>query len=513
MLRATERRCSDADPVARPGPDSHDDDSHDDDSHDDDYQSIPSREDVESALSAEDNLVTFDGPDDPANPLNWSRRAKWTATILVSSFTFVSPIASTMLSPSLPDLEDEFGTSGFETNLIMSIFLLAYAIGPFIIAPLSEMYGRVVVLQSSNMVFLLFNTVCGFSKTKAEIMVFRFLSGLGGAAPQAIGSGVLSDCWSADERGGAVAIYSLAPFLGPVIGPIAGGYLTQYISWRWIFWAISILDAVVQVLALFFLPETYRPAILAKKARRLRRSTGNKNYLTEVEAANRTWAALFRKSIVRPLIMLTTQPTIQITGLYRGYLYGLMYLVLASFPAVWKDKYDQEPGRASLNYISLGIGTLVANRSLQTYKHLKEKHNTTGCPEYRIPLMFPTAIIAPSGLLLYGLAAHYEVHWIVPNIGTAIFAMGLILSFQCAQTYIIDCYETYAASAAGASAFMRTMAGFGFPLFANKLYESLGIAGGNGLLAGVAFGICLVVSSILWKYGKWIRKKSPYCAG
>jgi MFS family permease len=92
-----------------------------------------------------------------------------------------------MLAPALPALADEFKTSsGIETYLIMSIFLLAYAVGPFILAPLSEMYGRVVVLQAANMVFLIFNTVCGFSQTKAQILAFRFLSGLGGAAPQAV---------------------------------------------------------------------------------------------------------------------------------------------------------------------------------------------------------------------------------------------------------------------------------------------------------------------------------------
>lgn len=91
-----------------------------------------------------------------------------------------------MLAPALPDLAERFNTSGLETYLIMSIFLLAYAIGPFILAPLSEMYGRVVVLQAANMLFLIFNTICGFSQTKGQIMAFRFLSGLGGAAPQAV---------------------------------------------------------------------------------------------------------------------------------------------------------------------------------------------------------------------------------------------------------------------------------------------------------------------------------------
>lgn len=94
-----------------------------------------------------------------------------------------------MVAPSLDTIALEYGiTSGFEKALVMSIFLLAYAICPFILAPLSEMYGRVVVLQSANMVFLLFNTACGFAKTKEQMMAFRFLSGLGGGAPQAVRS-------------------------------------------------------------------------------------------------------------------------------------------------------------------------------------------------------------------------------------------------------------------------------------------------------------------------------------
>lgn len=93
------------------------------------------------------------------------------------------------------------------------------------------------------------------------------------------------------------------------------------------------------------------------------------------------------------------------------------------------------------------------------------------------------------------------------------FAMGLILSFQCAQTYIVDAYETYTASATGAAAFIRTMAGFSFPLFAPGLYEALGIAWGNALLAGVAMMICVAAPIVMWKYGERIRARSQYCAG
>lgn len=122
--------------------------------------------------------------------------------------------------------------------------------------------------------------------------------------------------------------------------------------------------------------------------------------------------------------------------------------------------------------------------------------------------MFPTAFITPIGLLLYGISAHFKLHWMIPNVGAAIFAMGLILSFQCAQTYIIDSYERYAASATGAAAFVRTMAGFSFPLFAPALYDKLGIAWGNAVLAGTAMVICIVVPIIMWKYGEAMRRRS-----
>lgn len=126
--------------------------------------------------------------------------------------------------------------------------------------------------------------------------------------------------------------------------------------------------------------------------------------------------------------------------------------------------------------------------------------------------MYPTAIIVPIGLVIYGLSAHFKTHWMVPNVGAAIFAAGLILSFQCVQTYTIDTYERYTASATGAAAFVRTMAGFSFPLFSDGLYERLGIAGGNGLLAGVALGLGVVVPGLMWRYGAWLRGKSQYCA-
>jgi multidrug resistance protein len=209
------------------------------------------------------NLVTWDGPDDPANPKNWTMKRKWAATFIVSSFTFISPVSSSMVAPALSTMDRDLGVhTPFESDMILSIFVLAYAIGPLFLGPLSEVYGRVIVLQLSNLWFLFWNLACGFSRNGTQMLLFRFFSGLGGSAPLALGGGVLSDCWTADQRGKAISIYTLAPLLGPAVGPIAGGFIAERTTWRWVFWAVTLLDAAIQVSGFFFLQGTIQKVSL-----------------------------------------------------------------------------------------------------------------------------------------------------------------------------------------------------------------------------------------------------------
>ena len=133
------------------------------------------------------NIVTWDGPNDPANPKNWSRNQKWAATIVVSSFTFISPISSTLIAPAISAIARDFHiVSEVHQELVLSIFVLAYGVGPLFLGPLSEIYGRALVLQLANLFYLAFNVACGFSQSKWQIITFRLLSGLGGSAPLAV---------------------------------------------------------------------------------------------------------------------------------------------------------------------------------------------------------------------------------------------------------------------------------------------------------------------------------------
>ncbi|PBP25566.1 MFS multidrug transporter-like protein [Diplocarpon rosae] len=473
-----------------------------------------------SARSTRDPyLVSWDGADDTKNPKNWSYRRKWAATLIVSSFTFISPVSSSMIAPAVNAISAEFNiTNDVEKNMTLSIFVLAYAVGPLIYGPLSEMYGRVIILQLGNLLYLFFNLGCGLAQTKGQLVVFRFLSGLGGSAPLAIGGGVLSDLFTAEERGKAISVYSLAPLLGPAVGPIAGGFITQNTTWRWVFHATTIADGLIQVMGFFFLQETYPPVLLDRKKKAMIKETGNEALHTEFDRPDRTIGKSLRISLLRPFKLLFTQIIVQVLALYMAYLYGITYLVLSTFPGLWENEYDESVGIGGLNYISLGVGFFIGTQISapcqdRIYRALKKRSNGVGKPEFRVPLMLPGALLVPIGLFWYGWSAQAQTHWIMPNIGAAIFSAGTIVGFQCIQTYIVDAYTRYAASAIGATTVLRSLAGFGFPLFAPYMYSALDFGWGNSLLAFIGIALGWPAPILLWKYGENLRKKSTFAAG
>lgn len=107
-------------------------------------------------------------------------------------------------------------------------------------------------------------------------------------------------------------------------------------------------DGIVQVMGVFFLKETYPPKLLHAKAERLRKDTGNTALHTEFEHPERTLSQTMKRSLIRPFKLLGTQPIVQALAIYMAYLYGLMYLVLSTFPDLWENVYHE----------SIGIGGL-----------------------------------------------------------------------------------------------------------------------------------------------------------
>jgi len=468
--------------------------------------------------SVDTHLVSWDGINDPTNPRNWSLHKKWLITFLTSAFAFISPVSSSMVGPGLATIALDFGISNqVVVQMNLSVFVLAYAIGPLVLGPLSELYGRVPVLQLANLEYLIFNAACGAARNEKEMIAFRFLAGIGGSALGTLGGGILVDMWGEDERGCAISMYTLMPLLGLALGPIAGGYITQYWTWRWSFFLVSFAAIFIQILAILFLRETYPRKLLGDKVRRLSKETGSKDFHTKFDNEDDTLLSKLKTALTRPFLI-GTQLIVQVLALYMAFLYGLIYLVLSTFPRLWVGKYHQSTSIGGWNYISAAIGFYIGAQSScklmdLIYKKLKKGNDGVGRPEYRVLLMIPGAAMVPLGIFIYGWCAQNLTFWLWPNIGVALVSAGMIMCNQCMQAYLVDAYTQYAASALAAAAVVRSMTGFGFPLFAPDLYDALGYGWGNSILGFLAIGIGWPAPIILWKYGHILRERSTFGTG
>lgn len=123
--------------------------------------------------------------------------------------------------------------------------------------------------------------------------------------------------------------------------------------------------------------------------------------------------------------------------------------------------------------------------------------------------MIVTSFLVPIGLLWYGWSADKVVHWIVPDLGAMVFCIGIIGAFLAISTYLIDNFHIHSASALASAAAFRSLAGFGFPLFADSMFRVLGIGWGNTLCAGIAV-LFLPAPWFFYKYGPWLRSRSRF---
>jgi len=316
-----------------------------------------------------------------------------------------------------------------------------------------------------------------------------------------------------------LSLYSLAPLLGPVVGPLTGAWVAERSDWRWVFYATSMVDVVIQIAGFFFLKETFAPILLERKAVDIRKMLDDaekrKHVRTVFEGEHRRWQSIMAKALLRPFTLFAYEPILQLLGIYMAFVYGLLYLFLTTLPTTFEGVYQEAPGIAGLNYIALGIGltgaSQISGRLLdRVYVYFKNKNGDNGRPEYRLPpMMFGTAFL-PIGLFLAGWTTENRVHWIVPDIGIAFVGAGIGLTFQGIQTYVIDAFTIYAASALAAITFLRSLAGFCFPLFAPAMYKALGFGKGDTILAIFAIVVGCPAPWLFWLYGERIRKASRH---
>ncbi|THY36518.1 MFS general substrate transporter [Aureobasidium pullulans] len=460
---------------------------------------------LQSTNTTDPNIVDWDGPEDPRNPMNWTGKAKIISCSTIIFLTLLTPLASSMFAPGVPDVLREFHeTSVTLAAFVVSVYLLGFAVGPLLISPLSEIYGRRPVYVVCNVGFIVFTVACAVASSMSQLIVFRFLAGCFGVAPVTLGGASIADMIAQEKRGAAMSFYAVGPLLGPVIGPVAGAYLATAEGWRWVFWLITIAYGVATIIHVIICKETYAPALLRSKTKRLQKETNNADLRSKLDDGLSDRERMSR-ALVRPFKMLCFSPIVFLTSFYVAVVYGILYLLFTTFTFVFEEHYHFSSSNVGLSYIASGIGmffglVLTGASSDRILKLLSARNNGEMKPEFRLPPLIFLGITMP--------IAQKHVQWSVPMLGTLFFGIGVISCLICIQTYLIDAFTMHAASAMAANTLLRSILGGLLPLAGLDMYDALGLRWGNSLLGFVALAL-LPIPVVFYWYGERIRSRFP----
>lgn len=270
-------------------------------------------------------LVTWK-VNDPENPKNWSKAYKWWCTMCVAITCFVVAFNSAVITADIEGVAEEFNVSEEVALLTITLFVIGFGVGPMAFAPLSEILGRRIIYASTLFLAVVFTIPGAVAQNIETLLVTRAIAGIAFSAPMTLVGGTLADLWKNEERGVPMAAFSAAPFIGPAIGPLAGGFLSDAAGWRWLYWIQLILAFVAWVLISFTVPETYTPTLLSRRAKKLRKETGDDKFVTEEDISKAPLGQRLRVFLLRPFQLLFHEMIVFFISVYMSVLYGLLYM-------------------------------------------------------------------------------------------------------------------------------------------------------------------------------------------
>ncbi|OCK83166.1 MFS general substrate transporter [Lepidopterella palustris CBS 459.81] len=448
---------------------------------------------------------------DGANPREWTMARKAMITAFTSFSTLTIVMYSTSYSSGIPGIMISFDISN-ETIAVLGIttYLIGLAFGSIILAPLSEVYGRRPVYIIAMALYTLLIIPCALTPNLEGILITRFFGALAGSVMLANAPGTISDIVNEEYRALAFSAWSIGPMNGPVIGPLIGGFVYEYMGWRWTNWVVMIASGV-SFCMMCLIGETYAPAILRTKAARKRKETGNDKWHSRYDEKKKFWPML-RENLTRPVSMAVNEPICVFWNIYIAVIYGILYLCFVAYPIVFSGLRGWSPGITGLSYSGLGIGGLITICSEPLIRRMINAHKmdqVTGKvpPESMVSIVCIAAICIPVGELIFAWTCTPNVHWIVPIIAGIPFGAGNCAVFIYASNYLVHSYGIYAASALAGNAVLRSIVGGCIPLAGPSLYRKLGPHWAGTFLGLLELSL-VPIPVVFWRYGHKIRNKS-----
>ena len=377
-------------------------------------------------------LVDWYTTDDPANPQNWSLGKKIYITALILLYTFAVYVSSSIYTTAQGQVMAQWNLNYAQGSTILSLYVLGYGLGPLLFSPLSEIpaYGRNIWYITTFFLFTILGIPTALVDNYAGLLVLRFLTGFLGSPALATSGASLQDIYSLIKLPYAIAVWAAAAFCGPALGPVLSGYATQAKGWRWAFWEIVWIAGPVFVAWFISMPETSSGTILLRRARRLRKLTGNDKLLSqsEIDQGTKKFSTVTYEALIVPLLMTVQDPAILFAHVYTALIYGVYYSFFEAFPLVYIDIYHFNIGSLGVAFLCMTVACVLGLITYCSYVYFYLEpdimKNGMRAQEHRLVPALIAVWALPISMFWFGWTAKEDIHWMSSIAAITLFAWG-----------------------------------------------------------------------------------------
>lgn len=459
----------------------------------------------------------FSQPNPPNIPIMTDRRRNFIA-VQSGIYAMTASMNSSIMVAIVPSIQETFGITTLQTNLILTLSILLFAIAPLLWAPLSDNIGRRVVLLLSQLVAISGAVICILAPNYAAFIVGRMVQMAGSGASISVGAGVISDVFPRDKRGRALGTLNLLMLVGPMFAPPVAGVIAEHFGMRNVFVFSVIMNTINLALLFFALPETLESRRRVYNFGKQAAAAMLMQQHNESSTNNTNNSNTNKKPSIFTAMLAMRHPFVLFAILAPAIGYGTYYALAGNFARDLQQTYGLSVSTTGFITIavfggmmigSLGGGTL-ADHIVITLRKLRG----TFIAEDRLKAAWLGALVAPVGPVLYGWIIDKQWAWqlvlvaLVP-LGFANFCLQTV-----STAYLVDTYSSQAASMSSVLNAMRWCFGAIAPLITVPGYQ-LGIGWFYTIVGAlnVVFGALLLCVAFVTWFAMDRLSKEPWKSG